>query len=153
MNDTLKLIFVKAGINLVTRVASKVLPETKAMYPQTRILVRVFSRLTTAFNTERTAKRRGLEDHNFQRLLETSLHALAYISEKDRYYRQWLGLLLLLVEEEVARERQRVGRDEFVALVRAQWLLHWAVIREDLYRARRDDLFPVLLTDFLHTLA
>jgi hypothetical protein len=153
MNDTLKLILVKAGINLATLVASKVLPNTKVTYPQTRILNRVFSRLTKAFNTELTANRRGLEDHNFQRLLETSLHALAYISEKDRYYRQWLGLLVLLVEEEVARERQRVGRDEFVALVRAQWLLKWEVIGEGMYEARRDDLFPVLLTDFLHNLA
>jgi hypothetical protein len=153
MNDTMKLLLIKVGINLVTHVASKILPKTRVTYPQTRILNRVFLRLTKAFNTELAAKRRGLEDHNFQRLLETSLHALAYISEKDRYYRQWLGLLVLLVEEEVARERQRVGRDEFVALVQAQWRLNWEVLSEDLYQARRDDLFPVLLTDFLQNLA
>ena len=45
MNDTVKLVFVKMGINLATLLASKVLPRTQGRYPQTTILLRVFSTL------------------------------------------------------------------------------------------------------------
>jgi hypothetical protein len=126
MADTFKLMMIKAGINLLTLVASKILPDTKAKYPQTRVLIRVFSRLTKAFNAEMVASRRGLEDENFKRLLNVSLRTLAYISEEDRYYRQWLGLLFLVVDEELRVEREAIGRDEFVRLVKEQWLLNWS---------------------------
>jgi hypothetical protein len=152
MADTLKLHLIKTGINLMTLVASKVLPRTYAKYPQTRILLRTFARLTKAFRTEMRAKRRGLEDENFKRLLDVTLRALAYISEEDRYYRQWLGLLFLLVEEEVDREREKIGRDEFIRLVKEQWLLDWRVIPEGVFQNQRRELFTVLLTDFLHNL-
>jgi hypothetical protein len=153
MADTFKLMMIKAGINLLTLVASKILPSTKARYPQTRVLMRVFTRLTKVFNVEMVVGRRGLEDENFKRLLNVSLRALAYISEEDTYYRQWLGLLFLLVEKEIDVEREAIGRDEFVGLVKEQWLLNWSVINEGMFQARRRELFPVLLTDFLHNLA
>jgi hypothetical protein len=153
MNDTVKLMMIKKGINFMTLLASKLLPSAKAKYPQTRVLIRVFDRLTKAFNVEMASKRRGLEDENFKRLLDISLRALAYISEEDRYYRQWLGLLFLLIEEEIQVEREGVSRDEFVRLLKEQWLLDWSIIPEEVFQIRKRELFTVLLTDFLHNLA
>jgi len=139
----------------MTLVASKVLPRTAAKYPQTKILDRVFSRLWNVFQIERYGtETRGLEDQNFQRLLDASLRALAYISEQDRYYRQWLGLLFLLIEEETNRERDNTKREAFIQLMREQWLLSgWSLLSEGIYRRQRQDLFPLALTDHLYTLA
>jgi hypothetical protein len=153
MNNTVKLMMIKKGINFMTLLALKLLPSAKAKYPQTRVLIRVFARLTKAFNVEMASKRRGLEDENFKRLLDISLRALAYISEEDRYYRQWLGLLFLLIEEEIQVEREGVSRDEFVRLLKEQWLLDWSIIPEEVFQIRKRELFTVLLTDFLHNLA
>ena len=155
MQNQLKMIFVKAGINLVTLIASKVLPRAQATYPQTRILGQVFQRLAAVYQVEWYSTRtRGLEDHNFQRLLDVTGRALGFLGEEDRYYRQWLGLFFLLIEEELAREREATTRDEFVALMRDQWQLSgWRVLSDALYQRRRDELFPLLLTDHLHTLA
>ena len=152
MNNTLKLVFVKTGINALAFLANKILPRTPATYPQTRILARVFQRLRDVYRVERCAGRRGLEDQHFEQLLDVTLKALAFISEEDRYYRQWLGLVYLLVEEELAVERAAVSRDEFVRLVKEQWHLNWGVISEGLYEGEKARWFPVLLTDFLHNL-
>lgn len=144
--------FIKKGINFLAFLANKILPQTKARYPQTQILEHVFTRLTSAYRIERCAGRRGLDDENFQHLLEASFKALAFISELDRYYRQWLGLIYLLIEEELGVKRVSISRDEFVKLVREQWHLNWDVISEGLFERDKDGLFPVLLTDFLHNL-
>ena len=153
MHNALKLVLIKTGINLATLLASKVLPRVQGRYPQTNILIRVFSRLTKVFHVERyKTGTRGLEDQNFQRLLEVALRALAYISEEDRYYRQWLGLLFLLVEEEVARERGAMDRGAFAQLMREQWLLKgWGLLGDEVYVRHKHELFPLALTDHLYT--
>lgn len=152
MHNRLKLVFIKTGMNVLAFLANKLLPRTKAKYPQTRILDRVFQRLHEAYRVERCAGRRGLDDEHFQQLLDVAWKALSFISEQDRYYRQWLGLVYLLVEEELGAERDAVSRDEFVRLVQEQWQLNWAVISEELYEGEKARWFPVLLTDFLHNL-
>jgi hypothetical protein len=152
MHNALKLVFVKAGINVLAFLANKVLPQTNARYPQTQILGRVFQRLREVYRVERRAGRRGLEDEHFQHLLDATWKALAFISEEDRYYRQWLGLVYLLIEEELEAERDAVSRDEFVRLAREQWHLNWSVIGDGVYEAEKARWFPVLLTDFLHNL-
>ena len=152
MNDKLKLMFIKKGINVLAFIANKILPQTNARYPQTQILARVFTRLTHAYRIERCAGRRGLDDENFQHLLEASFKALAFISEQDRYYRQWLGLVYLLIEEELDVTRVSISRDAFVTLVHEQWHLHWDAISTGVYERNKGNWFPVLLTDFLHNL-
>jgi len=155
MHNALKLVFLKTGINLATLLASKVLPRAQGRYPQTHILIRVFSRLTKVFRIERyKTGTRGLEDQHFQRLLDVALRALAYISEEDRYYRQWLGLLFLLIEEELAREQRSMDRVTFARLMRKQWRLKgWSLISDELYARQKHGLFPLALTDHLYTLS
>lgn len=154
MQNPLKLILMKTAINAVTLVATRLLPQPRATYPQTRILDRVFQRLMHVFATERRAQRRGLEDHNFQRLLDVASRALAFISEEDRYYRMWLGLLFLLVEEEVARARDTMTREDALRWIEAQFHLKgYTVISERMYQQLKPEIFPVVFTDFLHNLA
>lgn len=43
----------------------------------------------------------GDADGNFERMLSVSAKMLAQISERDRYYRQWLGLLFILASYEM----------------------------------------------------
>jgi hypothetical protein len=151
----LKLILYKRGINLITLVASRILPKAEGKYPQTKILLRVFDRLFKVFHVERfKTGTRGLEDQNFRRLLDVSVRALAYISENDRYYRQWLGLLYLLIDDELESERKNLSRKEFVSLMREQWLLKgWSKLSEGMFQHQKEALFPLVLTDYLHTVS
>jgi len=151
MLSHLKLHFIKQTINFVTFIADKLLPGTQPKYPQTLILKRVFKRLKYVYAVERFAKR--FNDDNFKRLLDVVYRALAFISEEDRYYRQWLALTYLLIMEELEKERNSLSYVDFVRLCKEQWQLNYQIITPHHYEANKNLLFPVVLTDFLFNLA
>jgi len=153
MADTVKLHVVKGVINRLIPLLNAVVPERPATHPQTLILQRVFQRLENTYTLEELQQRRGLDDNNFHQVLQTMVKVLTYIMEEDRYYRQWLALAFLLVAEELDTMKDEVSRDAFVRSIREQWGLRWHMISNDHYEAYRDQLYPVLLTDFLYKLA
>ena len=61
-----------------------------------------------------------IPDGNFERFLSVSTKLLAQISERDRYYRAWLGLALLLAEDEM--KQLNLSPDEIIAETKAQWM-------------------------------
>jgi hypothetical protein len=105
-------------------------PKAQATWPQSKIVSRVFAKMHRAYAVEAYCGRFDdipyqtlptLKDKNFLRLLELSEKLLLYLGEMDRYYRMWLGLVLLLSEEELQRARGDMTFEGFLESVKAQW--------------------------------
>lgn len=104
----LRLRFLKALLNVPVRLLDRFLPEREPSFPQTAIVDRMFERMFRAYELERAQgvfreKNGAVEDGNFLRILRTSRKLLLAIEEDDRYYREWLGLLVVLASEEYQR--------------------------------------------------
>ncbi len=61
----------------------------------------------------------GDADGNFERMLSVSAKMLAQISERDKYYRQWLGLLFILAAYE--RNNINLTPEQMKAEISEQW--------------------------------
>ena len=105
MNSNLRLHLLKQMLNFPVRILDRFLPERTATFPQTQILGVMYKRMFQAYQLEvsqgvfkEIGKFEG--DGNFLRMLNVSRKLLLAISEDDRYYREWIGLLILLASEE-----------------------------------------------------
>lgn len=122
----------------------------------------VFQKLNNAYETEVRAGRfddvpyqtlNALKDRNFQRLLQLSRKLLVYFSEDDRYYRQWLGLAMLLVVDEVRRARDSLSLEGFERLVWEQWQFDMkGAVPEEYFNAHKEDFLNMVLANFLMNL-
>jgi hypothetical protein len=138
------------------------MPEMKPTYPQTVIVQKVFDQLDEAYETEVRAGRfddmpyqtlDGLKDRNFQRLLQLSRKLLVYFSEDDRYYRQWLGLAMLLVRKELGHRLETLSFEECRWLVFSQWHFDLrGAVSEEYFNAHREDFLNMVLANFLMNL-
>ena len=61
----------------------------------------------------------GDADGNFERMLSVSAKMLAQISERDKYYRQWLGLLFILASYE--RNNINLTPEQMKTEISEQW--------------------------------
>jgi hypothetical protein len=157
-----KLHWRKNFVNFAVRVLNGLIPEMKPSYPQTEIIEQVFKGLDKAYHTEVLAGRfddisfqtiANLKDRNFQRLLQLSQKLLIYFSEDDRYYRQWLGLAMLLVRRELDIWLETLSREEFEALVFAQWQFDMrGAVTEEYFNAHKEDFLNIVLANFLMNL-
>jgi hypothetical protein len=138
------------------------MPDLKPTHPQTLIIQKVFAKLNRAYKKEVHAGRfddvpyqtlTNLKDRNFQRLLELSRKLLVYFSEDDRYYRQWLGLAVLLVREEVETQLKTLSFDDFQTLVRKQWQFDMrGAVPLEYFNAHKEDFQNMVLANFLMNL-
>jgi hypothetical protein len=105
-----KLNLAKKLINPAVRVLNLLIPAHEPVYPQTKILARVYADLLSVYRIEAYCGRfddipRGtletLKDKNFLRFLQLSNKVLTYLGDTDRYYRAWLGLFFLLIRDYV----------------------------------------------------
>jgi sulfatase maturation enzyme AslB (radical SAM superfamily) len=138
---------------------TKLVPEAEATYPQTQIVNNVFANLKRAFRTEVYAGRFDdipyqtlikLKDRNFQRFLEFSEKLLVYLSENDRYYRQWLGLALILGSKEIQKIKENLTYKEFVDFMQRQWEMNLReAVPQAVFESHREDFVGQVLTDFL----
>lgn len=162
MDKWIKLDLRKKAINRAVRVLNKLIPEVKATYPQTRMIEHVFTKLNRAYRTEAYAGRfddipyqtlPNLKDRNFQKLLQLSRKLLVYLSEDDRYYRQWLGLAMLLINDEVKTELEKLSFEDCLTLIKTQWDfdLQGAVPKE-YFDAHKEDFLNIVLANFLMNL-
>ncbi len=116
MNSELGLRMLKVLINVPARLLDKFLRfPSDPKFQQTRMVLQMYRILHGTYEIEVSqgifAKsvrdrrgpiriNRGDADGNFERLLSVSAKVLAQISEHDKYYRAWLGLLFVLATRE-----------------------------------------------------
>jgi hypothetical protein len=162
MDRWLKLHLTKRFVNLAVRLLNKIIPAVEPTYPQTKILDNVFRKLFKAYKTEVYAGRFDdvpyqsmlkLRDRNFQRLLQLSQKLLVYMSETDRYYRQWLGLAMLLTQAEVEQQLQNLSFPDFLALAESQWDMSFkGAVPHEHFEAHKKEFQYIVLANFLMNL-
>jgi hypothetical protein len=103
-NSNLRLHLLKQMLNFPVLILDRFLPERTATFPQTVIMESMFKRMFQAYHLEvsqgvfkEIGKFEG--DGNFLRMLRVSRKLLLAIGEDDRYYREWVGLLIILASE------------------------------------------------------
>jgi hypothetical protein len=140
------------------RILDKFLPERTATFPQTMIMESMFKRMFQAYHLEvsqgvfkEIGKFEG--DGNFLRMLKVSRKLLLAISEDDRYYREWIGLLILLASEEYAQWLQKVTPQEIKYWTKAQWFTSPDCLSDEAINDVKDKLAPDVLAYYLHILA
>jgi hypothetical protein len=159
MDRELKLHLTKKLVNFIVRVLDRLTPSVKAYYPQTRMVEGVFAKLYKAYSTEVYAGRfdsvayqtlKGLKDKNFLRFLRLTEKLLVYLGEEDRYYRQWLGLAFVLVNDEVKKTLSSLSFEDFLSLTKQQWLLDYrGAVSSEYFNSHREEFLNIVLTDFL----
>jgi len=163
MHKELKLCLTKKFVNFAVRILGRLVPEAKATYPQTLMTDNMFKRLVKAYQIEAYAGRFDdipykqlpeLKDKNFMRFLIFSRKILVYLGENDRYYRMWLGYALLLAEDEVKAELERLSMEDFLTLTEAQWEFNMQdAFPKEYFMTHKRDLLNILLANFLTNLA
>lgn len=120
----------KKLINLAVRVLNRLVPARDPEYPQTRLLEDVYKRLLQAYKLEVYCGRfddvpyqtlKTLRDRHFLNVLELSRKFLMYLGDTDRYYRQWLGLFLLVSHDVVDDHARALTAEEACRQINDQW--------------------------------
>ena len=148
----------KVLLNVPVRLINRVLPEPKPTFPQTLIAERLFQRMFHAYRLEvaqgvfkEIGNAEG--DGNFLRLLQVSRKIILGISEDDRYYREWLGLLILLASEEYIRWLREISPAEIKFWCARQWYVSPSCLSDEAIGAAKERLAPDVLAYYLHLLA
>jgi hypothetical protein len=89
-------------------------------------------------------------DGNFERLLRTSQGLLTRLSEEDRYYRQWLGLFMILCAEEYQRFATEISPAEIKRLCQEQWEISPNMLSDRLVAEFREEFAKDALCYYLH---
>jgi hypothetical protein len=163
MDRWLKLSLFKTFLNLGVRVANLAVPRAEATWPQSKITKNVFAKLYRAHRIEAYCGRFDdfplqpfdkLKDKNFLRVLRLSEKLLLYLGEMDRYYRQWLGVALLLAEDELKKAQESMTYEEFLKLVRDQWEFDvTGAFPKEFFDTHKNLFQKILLTNFLASIA
>jgi hypothetical protein len=140
-----KMLLLKQTLN---RLAPRILrfsEPTKPETPQSRLVLRVWSRL------EETMKREVntgcFNDRNFSKLLETTKRALIFLCENDKYYKRWLGLLAFYLSEELGNSREEFSYKEALGMtVRPLGLMYSEFLNH------RNALFELHMTGYLYAM-
>jgi hypothetical protein len=158
MNSNLRLHLLKQMLNFPVRLLDRFLPERTASFPQTLIMESMFKRMFQAYHLEvsqgvfkEIGKFEG--DGNFLRMLNVSRKLLLAISEDDRYYREWVGLLIILASEEYQSWLAKVTPAEIKFWCRAQWYVSPDCLSDEALSQVKDKIAPDVLAYYLHILS
>jgi hypothetical protein len=158
MNSNLRLHLLKQMLNFPVRLLDRFLPERTATFPQTKIMESMFTRMFQAYHLEVSQgvfkeidKFEG--DGNFLRMLNVSRKLLLAIGEDDRYYREWIGLLILLASQEYADWLAKVTPAEIKFWCRAQWYVSPDCLSDEALSQVKDKIAPDVLAYYLHILS
>jgi hypothetical protein len=160
----LKLHLFKTFLNRCVQVLNLIVPRAKPTWPQSKIISNVYDRMYHAYAVEAYCGRfddipyqtiKSVRDKNFLRVLELSEKLLYYLGEMDRYYRQWLGLALLLAEDELEQARLATTYEGFLQSVRAQWdgFDMQGAFPKEYFQAHREGFMQILLSNSLAHIA
>ncbi len=92
-------------------------------------------------------------DGNFERLLRASSKILVNISEKDRYYRAWLGLAFVLAMEEYFDQLETAEPKELVFEIKRQWLSDLSFLSDSVVKSDLEGFLEYALSNYLGNLA
>lgn len=142
----LKMHLLKQTINYVTPHVLSLCPNVQAKTPQSKLVLAVWARLEDALRKEASIDAR--DDKNLNKLLESTKRALVFLCENDKYYRRWLGLLMLLLAEETQKAIRDFSYD--LALLSAPRPL--GLTREQ-FEQNKAALFQNMMSGYLYALS
>jgi len=90
-------------------------------------------------------------DGNFERLLQVTQALLTRLAEDDRYYRQWLGLFMILCAEEYQRFAHEISPADIKRLCQEQWEISPYMLSDNLVAEFREEFAKDVLCYYLHT--
>ena len=93
----------------------------------------------------------GDADGNFERIFSVSAKMLAQISERDKYYRQWLGLLFILAAYE--RNNINLTPAQMKAEISEQWKEDLTFLPDEHFIKYKPVFEEILLCWYLGNLA
>jgi hypothetical protein len=145
-------------INVPVRLLDRFIPEREATFPQTKIAAAMYDRMFQAYRIEQlqgTFKEVGNfeGDGNFERLLRLSRKILFTVAEDDRYYREWIGLLILLAHDEYQAWLAELTPEELVYWCRAQWYIAPDMLPREAIEELTPKLAPDVLTSYLYLIS
>jgi hypothetical protein len=94
-----------------------------------------------------------VSDGNFLRLLRVSQKLITRAADDDMYYREWLGLLVVLCREEYERYLAEVSPSEIKRLCTVQWTVSPHGLSDRFVGEFREEFVPDVLTYYLHGLS
>ncbi len=156
VNSDIKLQLIKKAVGIPLRLLDKVLSFPKQPhYPQTIMLLNSYATLQKVYGLEvlegTFTEKNGKPDGNLERFLNVALKMLTQISERDRYYRAWIGLFLVMADKQV----QIMTTDPALLkkLIREQWDTNADVVPDSLISKFVKEFQEVALCDYLGNLA
>jgi len=157
MNSNLRLHFLKQLLNWPMRLLDRFLPERTATFPQTQIMEAMFKRMFQAYHLEVAQgvfkEINNFEgDGNFPRFLRVLRKLMLELGE-DRYYREWIGLFILLASQEYADWLAKVTPQEIKYWCRAQWYVSPDMLSDEAVNQLKEKLAPDVLAYYLWILA
>ena len=157
----------KALVNIPTRLLDRILRfPANPKFQQTRMVLQMFQVLKRTYDFEVSQgifaknvkdrrgpirRNRGDADSNFERLLSVSVKLLAQISEQDKYYRQWLGLLFVCAAYEL--DHINLSPKQTLAEISQQWKEDLTFLSEKRLLSHKREFNEILLTWYLSNIA
>jgi hypothetical protein len=155
LNRELKLHFLKQIVNVPFFILDKFLkfPE-KPKYPQTKMLLNTYVQMMKAYRLDCMQGVFGVKpDGNFERMLRVSSKILLNISEKDRYYRAWLGLAYVLAMKQYLNQLEAAEPKNLVFEIKRQWLSDLSFLPEKAIESDLEGFLEYALSNYLGNLA
>jgi hypothetical protein len=150
MNSDLRMRLFKVAVNVATHIFSRVLVCPKPCFPQTKLLKKVHLRLMRVYRLECAQGVFDVPDGNFERLLHVTQALLTRLADDDRYYRQWLGLFMILCAEEYQRFAREISPAEIKRLCQEQWEISPDMLSDRLVLEFREEFARDVLCYYLH---
>jgi hypothetical protein len=148
MNRELRMIFLKALVNVPLRIVDKLIPEpTSVVCPQTKLLLNVYKRMVKVYQRDVKQGIFDVPDGSFERFLRVGWKILARLSDDDRYYRAWVGLAFLLAHQEIMGLGWSVK--QLKSMIREQWQLDLDFLPDAYVTANREEFLEMALTNCL----
>ncbi len=155
MNREFKLWFLKLVVNVPMRLLDRFLSfPKKPQYPQTKMLMRTYTQMMKVYRLDCSQGVFGVKpDGNFERLLRVSSKILLNVSERDRYYRAWLGLAYVLAMDEYFDQLERAEPKDLVFEIKRQWLSDLSFLPNRVVESDLEGFLEYALCNYLRNLA
>ena len=155
MNREFKLWLLKLVVNVPMRVLDRFLRFPKQpKYPQTKMLLRTYGQMMKVYRLDCMQGVFGVKpDGNFERLLRVSSKILLNVSERDRYYRAWLGLAYVLATEEYFDQLEKADPKDLVFEIKRQWLFDLSFLPDRVVESDLEGFLEYALCNYLVNLA
>ena len=154
MNREFKLWFLKLTVNLPMRLLDRFLCFPKPVYLQSKMLLHTYEQMMKVYRLDCIQGVFGSKpDGNFERMLRVSSKILLNISERDRYYRAWLGLANILAMKEYFAQLEAAEPKNLVFEIKRQWLSDLSFLPEKAIESDLEGFLEYTLSNYLGNLA